>query len=77
MKWLDNIPLILLAIIALILGLAPISAEPHLIEKAKMLLDGTLVKPIDIFDLVMHGTPSVLLIVRVSRIILKSSSNND
>ena len=77
MKWLDNIPLILLVIIALILGLAPISAEPHLIEKTKMLLDGTLAKPIDIFDLLMHATPSVLVIVRVGRIMLKSSSNND
>jgi hypothetical protein len=39
--------------------------EPHLVEKTGMLLDGTLRRPIDIFDLVLHGSPVALLIVRV------------
>ena len=77
MKWLDNIPLVMLMAMAILLGLAPFAAEPHLIQKIKMLLDGSLVKPIDIFDLLMHATPSVLLLVRIVRIVLKSSTSDD
>ena len=61
MKWLDKIPFTTLLLIALTLGLAPFKPEPHVWEKLKMLFDGSLGKPIDIFDLVMHGTPWVLL----------------
>lgn len=67
MKWLDKIPLGTLVIAALLLGLAPFAPEPHLWEKLKMLADGTLVKPIDIFDLLMHGTPVVLLVIKLVR----------
>ena len=77
MKWLDNIPLVFLVPAALLLGLAPFGGEPHLIEKINMLLDGTLAKPIDIFDLLMHATPSLLLIVRIARVVLKSSNSDD
>ena len=61
MNWLDKIPFLPLVLISLMLGLAPFAPEPHVWEKLKMLADGTLVKPIDIFDLFMHGTPWVLL----------------
>jgi len=61
MKWLDKIPFSTLIIISLMLGLAPFVPEPHVWEKLKMLADGSLSKPIDIFDLLMHGTPWVLL----------------
>ncbi|MDR9437863.1 MAG: RND transporter [Thiohalophilus sp.] len=64
MKWLDKIPFPTLIIIAILLGLAPFSPQPHLVEKLQMLFDGTLSKPIDIFDLVLHGAPLVLLIVK-------------
>lgn len=67
MKWLDKIPLGTLVIAALLLGLAPFTPEPHLWEKLKMLADGILVKPIDIFDLLMHGTPVVLLAIKLGR----------
>lgn len=68
MKWLDKIPLTTLLIIALLLGLAPFKPEPHLWEKLKMLAAGDLVKPLDIFDLIMHGTPVVLLILKLTRL---------
>jgi hypothetical protein len=68
MKWLDKIPLSTLVVISLLLGLAPFAPEPHVWEKLKMLVDGTLSKPIDIFDLCMHGTPWVLLILKLLRI---------
>ena len=67
MKWLDKIPLTTLLIITLLLGLAPFSPEPHLWEKLKMLAAGELVKPIDIFDLFLHGTPVVLLVLKLVR----------
>jgi len=59
-----KIPTSTLVIAALFLGLAPFVPEPHLWEKLKMLGDGTLSKPIDIFDLFMHGAPLILLILK-------------
>jgi hypothetical protein len=47
-------------ILCLTLGLAPFFPEPHIWEKLKMLTAGTLVKPIDIFDLLMHATPFLI-----------------
>jgi hypothetical protein len=67
MAWLDKIPLTTLLIIALLLGLAPFQPEPHVWEKLKMLAAGTLTRPIDIFDLFLHGTPWVLLLLKLAR----------
>ena len=63
---LDHIPYGTLIIICLLLGLAPFTPEPHLWEKLKMLASSTLTAPIDIFDLIMHGTPWVLLILKIA-----------
>jgi hypothetical protein len=65
MKWLDSIPYVFIAPLAIFLALAPFSPEPHLWEKLKMLFAGTLVRPIDIFDLFLHGTPLLVLILKV------------
>ncbi|MBF0421417.1 MAG: RND transporter [Magnetococcales bacterium] len=46
------------------MGIAPILPEPHLWEKLKMLAAGTLSRPLDIFDLVMHSTPLVLVVIK-------------
>ena len=51
--------------LALLLALAPLRSQPHLIEKLGMLFDGTLTRPIDIFDLVLHGGPLGLLMARI------------
>ncbi|MCB1395273.1 MAG: RND transporter [Rhodobacter sp.] len=67
LSFLDQIPLNVLILAALVLGLAPFFPEPHLWEKLKMLASGTLTRPIDIFDLVMHATPVVLLILKLIR----------
>lgn len=67
MNWLDKIPYSLLIVLSLILGLAPFTPMPHLAEKMKMLLAGELVRPLDIFDLLMHASPVVLLIVKAGR----------
>lgn len=67
MNWIDKIPLTTLLIAAVLLAVLPLNSTPHLVEKLGMLVDGTLSRPIDIFDLFMHGTPSVLLIIRLFR----------
>ncbi len=65
MNWLRQTPLVPFAIIAVMLALAPFTPEPHLIEKLKMLGAGKLTRPLDIFDLFLHGTPLVLLLVKI------------
>ena len=57
----------LLIPIVLILGFAPFYPQPHIVEKIRMLLDGTLIKPLDIFDLVWHAWPFILLAYRILR----------
>ena len=66
MRWLSNIPTMPLAIIALLLAFAPFQPEPHLLEKLRMLSDGTLVRAVDIFDLLLHGLPLILLLIKLS-----------
>jgi len=65
--WLDRVPLPWLVAIAGWLAVAPIFPEPHLWEKLQMLATGTLTRPIDIFDLLMHAVPLLLLIWRLAR----------
>jgi hypothetical protein len=67
MRWLDefSLPLILLA--CLLLGLAPFVPEPHIWEKLKMLAAGELVRPLDIFDLLLHGAPFAVLLLKLAR----------
>ena len=67
MNWIDRQPLMLFVIASLTLGLAPFVPEPHLLEKLRMLAAGELARPIDIFDLVMHGAPWVLLLLKLYR----------
>ena len=67
MAWLDRFPLKLLVAVALWLAVAPIVPEPHLVEKLRLLSQGLLVKPIDMFDLLLHSAPLVLLAVRLWR----------
>lgn len=67
MSLLDQIPLNLIVIACLTLGLAPFVPEPHLWEKLKMLTGGTLVRPIDWFDLLMHAAPFLLLGAKLVR----------
>jgi len=67
MAWLDNIPWPVVAIAALTLGLAPFAPVPHVVEKLQMLVSGRLTRPIDIFDLALHGTPWVLVLLKAWR----------
>ena len=64
---LDKVPLVVFLIVALTLGLAPFVPEPHVWEKLKMLFAGELSRPIDIFDLILHGVPWLLVGLKVLR----------
>ena len=67
MRFLDGVPLSILILASLTLGLAPFSPEPHVWEKLKMLASGGLMKPLDIFDFVMHAAPFLLLLAKLLR----------
>ena len=69
LTWLDKIPLTFIVVAVLTLGLAPFVPEPHVWEKLKMRASGTLRRPVDIFDFVMHATPWILLIGKVIRMV--------
>jgi len=73
MNVLNSIPFSVVVILCLTLGLAPFLPEPHIWEKLKMLLSGTLVEPVDIFDLLMHAFPFILLGLKL---ILRQKSMN-
>lgn len=80
MKFLDKLPWHMVIMAAVLLGLAPVfnaqgEFEPHLVEKLGMLFAGTLSKPIDIFDLFLHGTPSIILLLKLIRHFSQSGAN--
>ncbi|WP_288928229.1 RND transporter [uncultured Maritimibacter sp.] len=68
MRLLDSIPLTTILIFCATIGLAPFT-PPHVWEKLQMLVAGTLSEPIDILDLVMHGAPWLVLIVKLARLL--------
>jgi len=67
MGWLDRIPMVWLVVIAVWLAVAPVVPEPHLIEKLRLLTQGALTRPLDIFDLALHSVPLGLLGLRLWR----------
>ncbi|MEJ2114819.1 MAG: hypothetical protein P8X88_01910 [Gammaproteobacteria bacterium] len=65
-------PMLWLAI-SLTLGLAPFSPEPHVWEKLKWIVSGAEgMRPIDWFDLLMHGTPWGMLLISIVLKVFKS-----
>ncbi|MCB1518600.1 MAG: hypothetical protein KDJ19_13410 [Hyphomicrobiaceae bacterium] len=75
LSWLDSIPFSMVLLFCLTLGLAPFFPEPHVVEKIRMLMSGTLVRPIDIFDLLMHGAPFLLLAAKLIRTATTGQAN--
>ena len=67
LKILDKLPFSTLLIVGVLLGLAPLQPEPHLVEKLRMLAQGVLTRPIDIFDLFLHATGPLLLLAKIVR----------
>lgn len=53
-------------LLSLTLGLAPFFPEPHILGKIKWIAGGAVgMGPKDWFDVVLHGTPWVLLILSI------------
>lgn len=67
MQFIDNIPMTVILLLCVLLGLAPFVPEPHIVEKLRMLSQGNLKKPLDIFDLLYHSVPFILLIIKLIR----------
>jgi hypothetical protein len=63
-SFISNLEWGIIIIICLTLGLAPFT-PPHIYEKLSMLLSGTLKKPIDWLDLLLHGVPWLILIIKI------------
>ncbi len=63
--WINALPWPAVVLAALTLGLAPFT-PPHIVEKLGMLFSGKLVKPIDWFDLLLHGAPWLLLLAKAA-----------
>jgi hypothetical protein len=61
---LDKIPYKIIIPLAAWMLLAPFRPMPHALEKLNMLLNGTLTKPIDIFDLFFHLFPALILLLK-------------
>ncbi|MBC8259861.1 MAG: RND transporter [SAR324 cluster bacterium] len=68
-----NLQWFMIIIICLTLGLAPFFPVPHIWEKLKMLYSGTLVRPLDWFDLMLHSAPWILLILKMFFTLTESS----
>jgi len=62
---LDKIPYSVLIVMTVILLLAPFRPMPHVVEKLIMLKNGSLQRPIDIFDLFYHTAPLIVLLVKL------------
>lgn len=64
MAWLDHIAWKWLLLLTVWMTVAPITPEPHLIEKLRMLWQGSLTRPLDIFDLLFHLAPLGLVALK-------------
>ncbi|MCI5212517.1 MAG: RND transporter, partial [Candidatus Electrothrix sp. ATG2] len=59
------------------LGFSPFIPEPHLFEKIRMLVSGTLARPIDIFDLFFHAVPLLVLFLKLIRLINRGPADKE
>ena len=66
MRILNAVPWIVLLPVAILLAIAPPGQTPHLVEKWRMLFAGTLRRPVDWFDLVLHTVPLVLVALKAA-----------
>ena len=69
--FIDKLPYSILIVLAVFMILAPFKPMPHVVEKLIMLKNGTLTKPIDIFDLIFHLVPTIILLLKIYRSLSK------
>ncbi len=74
-KWCAN-NLLLLVVASLTLGLAPFAPEPHVWEKLKWVSSGAEgMAWYDWFDLLLHGSPWVLLLLGLAGRMVTTKTN--
>ncbi len=69
MRFIDRLSWGYIVLFCLTLGLAPFVPMPHVVEKLGMLLQGTLQRPIDVFDLFLHGSPWLVAVIKGVRVL--------
>ena len=62
MRFIHQLPFSMLIVATVLMLGAPFVPEPHLVEKARMALNGTLTRPLDLFDVLWHLLPAALLV---------------
>ncbi|GAA6134079.1 hypothetical protein NBRC116188_08680 [Oceaniserpentilla sp. 4NH20-0058] len=62
--WIVGLPYSLLGILAIFMALAPFQPEPHLVQKFQWLIQGLSFKPIDVFDVLWHMLPVLLMALK-------------
>ena len=70
-EFIDKVSWPVAILLVLSIGLAPY-APPHVWEKLVMLKEGALKRPLDWFDLFLHGTPWVFLALKAMRLMMKA-----
>ena len=76
MRWIDRMPMWWLVAVAVYLAGAPFVPEPHLVEKWRMLFEGTLSRPLDVFDFFLHTVPLGALAIRLWRVVQRRRQSN-
>jgi len=61
---LDKISYRVIIPLAILIFLAPFRPLPHALERLNLIITGTLNKPVDIFDLFFHLTPTFILLLK-------------
>ena len=60
----DGLPYRAFVPLALILLLAPFKPMPHVVEKLRLFINGDLTRPPDVFDLLFHLLPTLLVALK-------------
>jgi len=63
-NFIKSLPYPILIIMSIFMALAPFQPEPHLVQKFTMLMAGNLTKPLDMFDVLWHLLPIILLVTK-------------
>ena len=69
---LDRISYRIIIPLAVVMFLAPFRPMPHALEKINMLIAGSLNRPIDIFDLIFHLFPTLIVLLKLVRSSIKT-----
>lgn len=72
-KWIDSIPTGILVFFSIWMLIAPIHPEPHLVQKFSWIMESKSFKAIDVFDVIWHLLPSILLLIKWQKGVSKSS----